>query len=147
MTQQPMDSRDDEFRLEKYWDIIKNRSPVLFLFVLLALALGVLKIFTSDPSYRATGVLMVKPENDNVVIFRDRLALGRTTNEYFNTQVRILRSRSLAKTVLEEFNPTPYNGILKGAVMAPRQKVRRWSPGFNNFCKAWRSSLSRRPSS
>ena len=106
------DRRDDEFRLEKYWEIIKGRIPVIFLFVLLALALGTLKIFTSNPVYQATGVLMVKPENDNVVIFGERLAVGRSTNEYFNTQVRILRSRSLAKTVLEEFNPTPYKGIL-----------------------------------
>jgi capsular exopolysaccharide synthesis family protein len=112
MTKNSLDNRDDEFRLEKYWEIVRNRIPVLALFVLLALALGALKIFTSSPVYKATGVLMVKPENDNVVIFGDRLALGRT-NEYFNTQVRILRSRSLARTVLEEFNPTPYKGIVK----------------------------------
>ena len=115
MTNYNPDNRDDEFRLEKYWEIIKNRIPVLTLFVLLALALGALKIFTSHPVYKATGVLMVKPENDNVVIFGDRLALGRT-NEYFNTQVRILRSRSLARTVLEEFNPTPYKGVIKASI-------------------------------
>ena len=114
MTYNSQDNRNDEFRLGKYWEIVRNRIPVLALFVLLALALGALKIFTSSPVYKATGVLMVKPENDNVVIFGDRLALGRS-NEYFNTQVRILRSRSLARTVLEEFNPTPYKGIAKNA--------------------------------
>ncbi len=107
--------RDEKFQLEKYWRIIKPRLHILLIITLFVTAAAYIKVSTTTPIYEAAGLLMIEPEYTNVIMFDNRQIFTGYRNEYFNTQIRILQSRSLGKTVSEEFNSTfKINGNLQG---------------------------------
>ncbi len=101
---------DEGFQIEKYWRIIK---PKLHWPIALAL-IFTLAVFVRNsmktPMYRATGLLMIEPEKD-IINLTGSYGYGDYRNEYFNTQLRILQSRSLAKNVYEEIGVYPGIGI------------------------------------
>ncbi len=97
---------DEEFQIEKYWRIIK---PKLHWPIALAL-IFTLAVFVRNsmktPMYRASGLLMIQPEKD-IINLTGRYGYGDYRNEYFNTQLKILQSISLAKIVYEEIGVYP----------------------------------------
>lgn len=95
---------DQELHLDRYWNIIRPRLSVLVACLALAIGGGALKILTSTPMYRASGIIMIAPESEGAIAFNERYSVQRPDMEYFNTQVRILQSRTLARRVLEELN-------------------------------------------
>lgn len=97
---------DEGFQVEKYWRIIK---PKLHWPIALAIVFT-LVVFIKDslkqPYFKASGLLMIEPERD-IINLTNRYGFSDYRNEYFNTQLRILRSRSLAKKVYEEIGEYP----------------------------------------
>lgn len=104
-------SLDKEFHIERYWNMIKPRLHILVLCVLVAVVLGLVKSFSVTHQYRAHGILMIAPEREGTITFNDRFAFVRPNIEYFNTQVRILKSRSLAKRVIEALDTSSYHSL------------------------------------
>jgi capsular exopolysaccharide synthesis family protein len=103
-------SMDKEFQIDRYWNIIRPRLHILVICVVLALLGGFAKSMSVTPHYRAYGILMIAPEQEGTITFSDRFSI-RPNTEYFNTQVRILRSRSLAKRVIEEISDTTFHQL------------------------------------
>jgi len=104
-------SLDKEFQIERYWTIIRPRLHILAFCIILAITVGLVKAFTATPTYSANGILMIGPENEGRIVFNDRFTLSRPDLEYFNTQVRILKSRTLARKVLEEMGDSTFHNI------------------------------------
>jgi len=102
---------EKEINVEKYWNILKAKYHILILLVFLAILIGVIYSFSISPVYEASGLIMIEPENQNMLMFSDRMMVGRVTNEYFNTQLRILKSRSIARNVLKEFAKPQYQNV------------------------------------
>lgn len=111
MKSSEIESLDKEFQIERYWNIIKPRLHILAFCIILAFTVGLVKAFTATPTYRAHGILMIGPENEGTIVFNDRFRISRPDLEYFNTQVRILKSRTLAKKVLEEMGDSTFHSI------------------------------------
>lgn len=106
---------EEKFQVEKYWRIIKPRLHILLIITLFVTAAAYIKVSTVTPIYEATGLLLIEPEYTNVIMFDNRPYISGYRNEYFNTQIRILQSRSLEKTVREEFHSTfKIDGNLQG---------------------------------
>lgn len=97
---------EDRFQIDKYWKIIKPRLYIVIIIPLLLVAAAYIKVSAMIPIYQASGLLMIEPENTNIITFDNRAAFASFRNEYFNTQIEILQSRTLAKAVKEEFNIT-----------------------------------------
>lgn len=107
--------REEKFQIEKYWRIIKPRLHILLIITLFVAAAAYIKVSTVTPIYEATGLLMIEPETKNVITFDYRQTFYGYRNEYYNTQIRILQSRTLGKTVREEFQSTfKIDGDLQG---------------------------------
>lgn len=106
---------DDKLQIEKYWKIIKPRLHLVIIIAVLAVAAAFIKVSTQTPIYSASGLLMIEPEYKNIIMFDNNAAFAGYRNEYFNTQIEILQSRSLANMVWTEFNSTiaPSLGIRK----------------------------------
>ncbi|MCP4219545.1 MAG: polysaccharide biosynthesis tyrosine autokinase [bacterium] len=104
-------SLDTEFHLERYWNVVKSRRYILLICILMALAIGLWKSFTAVPMYRARGVLMIAPEQEGVISFNERYPFTRPNVEYFNTWVRILKSQTLAKEVIEVLSSSTYQEL------------------------------------
>jgi succinoglycan biosynthesis transport protein ExoP len=57
--------------------------------------------FTATPIFEARTQLLIQPENPNVVSFKEVLEQEKGTNEYYQTQYTILKSRALARRTIE----------------------------------------------
>ena len=106
---------EKEVHLRDYWKVIVKRRWIiiaLFLIVLVATAVGT---FTMKPVYRGTLSLQINKENPQVVDFKEIFSVNMWDQDYYQTQYKILESRSLAKRVLQtlklsehpEFQPGP----------------------------------------
>jgi capsular exopolysaccharide synthesis family protein len=102
---------DEKIQIEKYWKIIKPRLHIAIIITLFVVAAAYVKVSTRTPIYKATGLLMIEPESKHVIMFDNRPTFYGYRNEYFNTQITILQSRSLAKAVREEFNSTSIGNL------------------------------------
>jgi len=60
--------------------------------------------FTATPLYSGQVQLLIEAENPNVVSFKEVIEQEKATNDYYQTQYRILQSRSLARRVLDRLN-------------------------------------------
>ena len=96
---------DEKIQIEKYWKIIKPRLHIVIIITLFMVAAAYVKVSSRTPIYQAAGLLMIEPET-NIVTFDNRPTSYGYRNEYFNTQMEILQSRSMARAVMEEFNST-----------------------------------------
>ncbi|UCH92199.1 MAG: polysaccharide biosynthesis tyrosine autokinase [Candidatus Aminicenantes bacterium] len=105
---------DEKLDIEKYWRMIKARLHIVIIVTLAVLAAAYVKISTSPPIYQATGLLMIEPESRNIIMFDNTRASMGWRNEYFNTQIEILQSRTLAKEVKEGFDSSIGNDPEKG---------------------------------
>lgn len=88
--------------IEEYWKIIKRRWPLAVLIILVVVGVRMFQAYRQVPVYLAKGTIMIEQENQNILNLRYMPAYSDWRNEYLNTQLRILTSRSLAKNVVED---------------------------------------------
>jgi len=107
----PIDNKHDrkEVDLLEYWRIILKRKWIMATFCLVLLAGAAVKSFTTTPLYRATSSVLIDEPGSSLINIQDILNYGgyyRTDylGTYFNTQLRLLTSRSLAERVAKRLN-------------------------------------------
>lgn len=94
---------EEGFQLEEYWEVIKRRKNLLIYFSLSVVIAIMGWTFMQTPIFEARGILMIEKDQRNVLMFADAYSLQTgLRDEDLVTQVKILKSRSLAKDVLEE---------------------------------------------
>jgi capsular exopolysaccharide synthesis family protein len=94
---------EEGFQLEEYWEVIKRRKNLLVYFSLSVVIVIMAWAFIKTPVFEAKGTLMIEKDQRNVLMFADSLALQTgARDEYLNTQVKILKSRTLARDVIED---------------------------------------------
>ena len=132
---------DERIHIEKYWKIIKPRLHIVIIITLFMIAAAYVKVSTRTPIYQASGLLMIEPENKHVIMFDNRPTFYGYRNEYFNTQITILQSRSLARTVREEFNSTSRGGLsgkngegfsIQGPIVEPLEYTQLVKVGYRS---------------
>src|SRR5262245_38313147 len=91
---------EEEVPLPVFWRVLKKRAwkvasclAVVFFTVLI----GTLK---QTPIYEAAALIEIDKENPNILSFKEILKLDGNSDEYLETQYRLLRSRSLAEKVV-----------------------------------------------
>jgi capsular exopolysaccharide synthesis family protein len=117
--------------------IYKRRWPALSAFVIIVLSVAVYT-FTAIPIYEAHALILIEKENTNVVTFKEAFEQNQITDDYYQTQYKILQSRALARRTMDslklwdspQFNPKPDGSIsIRQIVMAPvawlSQSIRR----------------------
>jgi polysaccharide biosynthesis transport protein len=86
--------------------------------------------FTATPIYRARARVLIESENPNVVSYREVVAQNRATNDYYQTQYRILESRALATRALESgklWSDPEFTGLqTPGAVTSAIDAAKGW---------------------
>jgi capsular exopolysaccharide synthesis family protein len=83
--------------------LVRRRWTALSAFLLVMIA-TVVYTFTATPIYRARVQLLIENENPNVVSFKEVINQEKSTNDYYQTQYRILQSRSLARRALNQLD-------------------------------------------
>jgi capsular exopolysaccharide synthesis family protein len=136
-----------EIDLLEYARVVVKRKWVLLTFAAVLVALAAVLSFTRKPLYRATATLLIDEPGASLYNIQDVLSSGAVyrgdlLGTYFNTQLRLITSRSLAERVAKRLNVAarpefrsavrpsgradadPAFAILKGLSIAPIPETR-----------------------
>lgn len=91
----------EDIHLTNYIRIIKKRQWIVLTFFVIVVASITISSFLQTPVYKATARVLIEKETPNVLSFKEVLALDTSDTDYYQTQYTILKSRTLAKEVLE----------------------------------------------
>ncbi len=78
----------------------KRRRPALTMFLIVFVG-ACLYTFTTPPTYSARVQILIEKEASNVVAFKEAVEQNQVTDDYYQTQYRILQSRALARRTLD----------------------------------------------
>jgi polysaccharide biosynthesis transport protein len=125
----PMENQDlllDEgTQFHEIWELIKKRRMVVYYFAGFVLVAALIRVQLQTPLYMASGTLLIEKEGRNQMNMLNQYYPydNDWTNEYLNTQKRVLTSRSLAMKVVAELERLPKAETVQAK---PRQgKLRR----------------------
>ncbi|PID58119.1 hypothetical protein CSB45_05380 [candidate division KSB3 bacterium] len=102
----------EEVHLKDYLRILKKRQWVIITFFVVVVVSVTISSFLQKPVYKATARVLIEKDTPNVLSFKEVLSLDGADIDYYRTQYTILKSRTLAKKVLEE------SGLLQQALQA-----------------------------
>lgn len=96
--------QEQEFDIRSYLRVIRKRKwTILLVFTLVVLSVAV-HTFTDTPIYRATARIVIEKENPNVVSIQEVMAVDSTGTDYYQTQYQIIKSRTVAREVVQRLN-------------------------------------------
>ncbi|MEA1928518.1 MAG: GumC family protein, partial [Candidatus Auribacterota bacterium] len=110
-------SRDIDFNLREKFYIIQRRKWVLIASVVVIFTVVTIGNFTATPLYRATTRLRIEPRMPNIVPFKELYSISGHQLDYYNTQYKILKSRSLARKVMESLPPDRIGELTAGSLL------------------------------
>lgn len=100
MEKMDVKSNKKEIDLLDFWRIALKRKWLIVAITTIILLLGGFQTFTSTPLYRAGATILIEDISSNMMSIEDIFRLGYGfRGSYFNTQLKLLRSRSLAERV------------------------------------------------
>ena len=132
---------EKEVNLRDYWKVIRKRRWTVIAFFFIVVIATAVATFTMTPVYRGTTTIQINKENPQIVDFKEIFAVNTMDLDYYQTQYKILESRTLARRVLQtlklqedpQFQPKPET---------PFQK---WKSdlltSLSAFFTSWNSSL------
>lgn len=98
----------EEIHIKDYIDVLRRRRDIVAVFFTTVVAIVLIGSFVMRPVYRATVTLLIDPESPNVLTATGMVELQSQNylsyKEYYQSQVELLNSYSLAKKVFEEFD-------------------------------------------
>jgi exopolysaccharide transport family protein len=111
----PLFQEEKEINLRDYWKVIQKRRWTIIAFFLIVLIATAVGTFTMKPLYRGTTTIQINKENPQIVDFKEIFAVNTMDMDYYQTQYKILESRTLARRVIQalklsehpEFQPKP----------------------------------------
>ncbi len=137
----------EEYKKEEQTDIrdylrvlIKRRWSIITFFTITVLTVAI-HTFTSIPIYQAGSRIVIEKENPNLVSIQEVMAVDATGSDYYQTQYKIIESRTVAREVIRrmdlensaEFFPESKNNFISN--------IKGWFRETAGFLKEWTISL------
>ncbi|MCC6860636.1 MAG: polysaccharide biosynthesis tyrosine autokinase [Bryobacterales bacterium] len=98
----PQWRQEEEVPLRLFWRVLRKRFwKIVFCFVTVFLSVLVATL-KQTPVYEAAALIEIDKENPQILSFKEILNLESNSDEYLETQYRVLKSRSLADKVVRE---------------------------------------------
>src|SRR6185503_8408135 len=115
--------------------VVKRRHVALAVFVAIFLATAVYT-FTATPLYEGRVQLLIEADNPNIVNFKEVIDEAQSRQDYYQTQYRLLQSRSLAKQTIDALQ------LWSNTELSPDPTKRGFSIGNTvRSSAAWATSL------
>lgn len=92
---------DAVVHLSDYLRVLYKRRHAAATIFLLIFVSTCIYTFTATPSYSARVQILIEKEATNVVAFKEAVEQNQVTDDYYQTQYRILQSRALARRTLD----------------------------------------------
>jgi len=98
------DSAFEQFDLQHYLRILrKYKLPITF-FTAAVTCLAAYYAYTATPIYRATSTLLIESQNNSPISFEELVGSQADSQDYYETQFELLKSRGLALRVVKKLN-------------------------------------------
>ncbi len=95
---------DEESPIHRYLEVVLRRKKIIIAFFAIVLVSTLISTLMTVPEYRATAKLEISLENPKVVNFDQVVELETKSEEFYETQYLLLKSKSLAKLVVDKLN-------------------------------------------
>jgi len=119
---------EKEVNLRDYWKVIRKRQWIIIAFFLIVVITTAIGTFTMKPIYRATTTIQINKENPQVVDFKEIFAVNMIDMDYYQTQYKILETRSIAKRVVQNLKLAEHPEFLP----KPETPFQKWKSNILN---------------
>jgi capsular exopolysaccharide synthesis family protein len=139
----PPFQEEKEINLRDYWKVINKRRWTIIAFFLIVVITTAVATFTMRPIYRATTSIQINKENPQIVDFKEIFAVNIMDMDYYQTQYKILESRTLAGRVIQSLKLSEHPEFLP----KPETPFQKWrsnilNPIFGLFSSSKEASSS-----
>jgi capsular exopolysaccharide synthesis family protein len=135
---QPVPQEEKEVNLRDYWKVIQKRRWTILAFFLIVVVTTAIGTFTMRPIYRGTATILINKENPQIVNFKEVFTVNTMDLDYYQTQYKILESRTLAKRVTQALHLAEHPEFLPQPETSPFQT---WKANALTFLNSWLSFL------
>jgi len=135
--------KEEQTDLREYFRVLaKRRWTIITFFTVLVLTVAV-HTFTATPIYQATSRIVIEKENPNVVSIQEVMAVDATGSDYYQTQYKIIESRTVAREVIRrlnlkdspEFFPEPQDDIVSNIKKWIKDTLNYWNESIQALLK------------
>lgn len=133
---------EKEIHLRDYGRVILKRRWTVLAFFLIVVLTTMVATFTMKPIYRGTTTLQINKENPQIVDFKEILAVNTMDMDYYQTQYKILESRTLARRVIHSLK------LQEHPQFQPEKEstFQVWKASLlNSISSFWKSTAEREP--
>jgi len=124
----PPPREEKEINLRDYWKVIRKRKWTIIAFFLIVVITTAVGTFTMRPIYRGTTSIQINKENPQIVDFKEIFAVNTMDLDYYQTQYKVLESRSLAKRVIQNLKLAEHPEFLP----KPETPFQKWKSNILN---------------
>ena len=129
--------------------IMKRKWNIITVFLIIVITVTI-HAFTSTPIYEATARLIIDKENPNVVSIEEVMAVDASGTDYYQTQYKIIESRTVAREVIKrlnlaeskEFFPEPKDDFLSNLKRSVKETVTFWIDSMVSLLKTGEDATS-----
>jgi polysaccharide biosynthesis transport protein len=123
--------------------ILKRRWTIIAVFAIIVITV-VIHTYTTTPIYKATTRLVIEKENPNVVSIQEVMAVDSSGTDYYQTQYKIIESRSVAREAINrlnlkdspEFFPEPKDDMISNLKRSIRETIQGWKESITSLLKS-----------
>jgi len=123
--------REKTIDLREYFRVFLKRRWIIITVFAVVVLFTAIATFTATPVYQTTAQIVIEKENPNLVSIEEVMAVDSTGTDYYQTQYKIIRSRTVAREVIRrldlknspEFFPPPKDNILSDIWTGVRDAV------------------------
>jgi len=95
-------TEESSIDLREYLHIIKKRRWAIITVLIITVSIVAIASLFMEPTYKATAVIQIERENSKVLSFEEIYAIDATQQTFYQTQVKLIKSRSIARKVIEK---------------------------------------------
>ncbi|MDY6972331.1 MAG: polysaccharide biosynthesis tyrosine autokinase [Thermodesulfobacteriota bacterium] len=140
----------EQVDLRDYLRVIMKRRWTIITVLAVIVVTVTIHAFTATPVYEATARLIIDKENPNVVSIQEVMAIDASGMDYYQTQYKIIESRTVAREVIrrlnleesEEFSPKPKAGLISTLSRSIRETFGFWTDSIAYLLKTEEKAIS-----
>jgi len=134
---------EKEVNLRDYWKVIQKRRWTIIAFFLIVVITTAVATFTMTPIYRGTTTILINKENPQIVDFKEIFAVNTVDMDYYQTQYKVLESRTIAKRVIQSLKLSEHPDFLpKPETLFQKWKSSILNPVFDLFTSSDKAPIS-----
>jgi capsular exopolysaccharide synthesis family protein len=135
-------SLGDDTHLVNYLRVLHKRRWTALTAFLVVFGTVTIYTFTVTPVFSARTQILIENENPNVVKFEEVLDQNKTSNDYYQTQYRILQSRALARRTLDAEKLWEHELFNRTDGESSSMNPLAWAAGASRVVQGWFSGAT-----